>query len=383
MHEARLNAVDGPASTADCDSALSHAVLPGLLDAALRHSEPAAVLSAVASWWSDQLQPGRVALAISPEALHPGLIAVAAGGAPTRTEVVEPCRDRAAVSLREVVGRGFDQPHRVAWYPLGDHGRIYGGLAVESPSAAAVPSLWIDLTARLLAGALHRDHRLRDEKLASLAEFAAGAGHEINNPLGTILGRVQLLARDEPDPERLRSLATIGAQALRVRDMIGDLMLFARPPEPQLERVVWAEVVASAAERCEPEWRQRRITLAGDRDPQAVIRADRTQAAVVIEELLRNATRAAPEGTAITINIRPESPDAQHSAVLEIMDEGCGLSATDQRHLFDPFYSGRQAGRGLGFGLTKCWRIVTGHGGCIHAENLSPGLRMTVHWPTA
>src|ERR1043166_9640318 len=70
-------------------------------------------------------------------------------------------------------------------------------------------------------------------KLAALAEFAAGAGHEINNPLAVITGRVQLLLRGERDPERRRDFAMIHTQALRIHEMIVDLMLFARPPEPQ------------------------------------------------------------------------------------------------------------------------------------------------------
>ena len=74
---------------------------------------------------------------------------------------------------------------------------------------------------------------LTEAKLRALAEFAAGAGHEINNPVATIAGYVQLLLATEKDPERRQALLTIGGQAYRIRDMIGDAMLFARPPKPQ------------------------------------------------------------------------------------------------------------------------------------------------------
>ena len=70
-----------------------------------------------------------------------------------------------------------------------------------------------------------------------MAEFAAGAGHEINNPLTVISGRAQLFLRDEADPERRHALALISAQAVRVYEMIADMMLFARPPKPDLQRV--------------------------------------------------------------------------------------------------------------------------------------------------
>ncbi|MGC3972649.1 MAG: histidine kinase dimerization/phospho-acceptor domain-containing protein [Pirellulales bacterium] len=77
------------------------------------------------------------------------------------------------------------------------------------------------------------NEELECAKLEALAEFAAGAGHEINNPLAVISGRAQMLLRDEKDPERRRELGIIRAQALRIHEMIADLMLFARPPLPQ------------------------------------------------------------------------------------------------------------------------------------------------------
>ena len=82
-------------------------------------------------------------------------------------------------------------------------------------------------------------------KLEALAEFAAGAGHEINNPLATIIGRAQLLLKDERDPQRRQMLLSIGAQAYRIRDMIGDAMLFGRPPAPELADVNLADAVSS------------------------------------------------------------------------------------------------------------------------------------------
>jgi len=86
-------------------------------------------------------------------------------------------------------------------------------------------------------------------KLEALAEFAAGAGHEINNPLATIIGRAQLLLKDERDPQRRQMLLSIGAQAYRIRDMIGDTMLFGRPPTPELQAVDLTLVVTDVLAR--------------------------------------------------------------------------------------------------------------------------------------
>jgi signal transduction histidine kinase len=75
--------------------------------------------------------------------------------------------------------------------------------------------------------------RVEDAKLAALAEMAAGAGHEINNPLAVISGRAQLLLAEENDPRRRKYLDTIMNQAQRIHRMIVDLMFFARPPAPE------------------------------------------------------------------------------------------------------------------------------------------------------
>ena len=97
------------------------------------------------------------------------------------------------------------------------------------------------------------ESRLEESKLRALAEFAAGAGHEINNPVATIVGHVQLLLAGEADPDRRNALATIGAQAYRIRDMIGDAMLFARPPLPSVTAVDLAALVRETVTKLEPD----------------------------------------------------------------------------------------------------------------------------------
>jgi signal transduction histidine kinase len=232
--------------------------------------------------------------------------------------------------------------------------------------------------------AREQGQRLRDAKLAALAEFAAGAGHEINNPLGSIIICAETLLRGETDPERRRLLATIGGQAYRIRDMIGDVMLFARPPKLELEEMDLAATVRHVISRFAEQAADRNVTIGGDHAAPVMIQADRVQLAIVVSELLRNALNAVEDGGTIRINAQPAGEAAGGGGKLVVSDNGRGLSAADREHLFDPFYSGRQAGRGLGFGLSKCWRIVTGHGGRIDAAgNETAGVTCTVHWPGA
>lgn len=218
-----------------------------------------------------------------------------------------------------------------------------------------------------------------DERLQALAEFAAGAGHEINNPLATIVGRVQQLLRGESDPVRRQALLTIGAQAYRVRDMIGDVMLFARPPEPERRDCLLTTLV----EQIRLQWiagdEQSSVRLVPGEVPAVSLNLDPAQFAIVLHELLRNA-REASVGIGTEICLRGEVSGQWVLVIVE--DRGQGFSEEARRHAFDPFYSARQAGRGLGFGLCKVWRIVTGHGGRVEIDSMPAGpTRVTTWWP--
>jgi signal transduction histidine kinase len=229
------------------------------------------------------------------------------------------------------------------------------------------------------------NHALEQAKREALAEFAAGAGHEINNPLATILGRTELLLRrverlapSGETAEAARDLNIISGQVQRIRDMIGDLMVFARPPAPKLERCDLSESAKAALKSFLAQAASQGVELRQDLAPGVVIQADRTQLAVVISELLRNALQATISGQWIEVATTSRGGAAR----LVIADNGTGLSEIDQQHLFDPFYSGRQAGRGLGFGLCKCWRILQQHGGSIDVTRRSGGgVTATVEWP--
>jgi signal transduction histidine kinase len=222
---------------------------------------------------------------------------------------------------------------------------------------------------------------LERAKLESLAEFAAGAGHEINNPLAVITGRVQLLLREERDPEKRRELAIVHGQALRIREMIADLMFFARPPLPQRQTCDAGAILDAAVAGLAPKAETLRVVLVRVGSTAALqISVDPEQWQAALRAVIDNALNAAEQGGRIEVELR-ESAEAVEFVV---RDDGPGLSDAVREHLFDPFFSGREAGRGLGMGLPKTWRIVTGHGGTIAVESTTPrGATFVLRLPIA
>lgn len=226
---------------------------------------------------------------------------------------------------------------------------------------------------RLLSSAAGRSVLLPDPaRLEALAEFAAGAGHEINNPLATIIGQAQLQLRGAAGIDLRQSLETIGAQAWRIRDMIGNAMLFARPPALHVQsfrlRGLLEESAAAVRQSASAG-----ISVVQQCEGDPELTADRAQLGVLISHLLRNGCESL-RGAGRSGVVRISGRQVAECIELRVEDNGPGLvSAEVLRHAFDPFYSGRSAGRGLGFGLCLSWRIVRQHGGAICLENLPSG----------
>ncbi|WP_254507211.1 sensor histidine kinase [Anatilimnocola floriformis] len=218
---------------------------------------------------------------------------------------------------------------------------------------------------------------LEREKLASLKQFAYGLSHEINNPLTNISMRAQSLLASEKDADRRRALEAINAQAFRAFEMLADLMLFAHPPQPnvtafdaaELLREVVAQQAATAKEQ------QTKLHLAEVPADLPLLSADRTQIAAALAALIKNALEALRTSGEIQLVAAASGEHFEFT----VSDNGPGISPEVRRHLFDPFFSGREAGRGLGLGLCKAWRIAELHQGEITVESeRGSGARFTL-----
>jgi signal transduction histidine kinase len=216
--------------------------------------------------------------------------------------------------------------------------------------------------------------RLEREKLEALKELAYGASHEINNPLANIAARAETLLSDEADPDRARKLLAIHRQALRAHEMISDLMLFARPPKLVQRPFDLRQLANRVVDEQRDLAVEIDVEIAAEIDGEPIeLLADETQLGVALQAVLKNALEAVPCGGHVWVAVREIEMGAQCFAEICVRDDGPGISEAVRQHLFDPFYSGREAGRGLGFGLSKCWRIVTDHGGEIVVDRPGTG----------
>lgn len=243
--------------------------------------------------------------------------------------------------------------------------------------------------------------RVQALKLSALAEFAAGAGHEINNPLAVISGQAQYLLRqlevlDGPAEEidnPVEYLANLKAQLApalhkivgqtqRIHGILTDLMQFARPTAPRAQPVDVGNAIQEVAASLQPLADERgvRLVCAGA-ESSAAIQADPSHVRASLTALLRNAIEAAPMGG--WAGIRVEREDSARM-VLVVEDSGAGPGPLAQEHLFDPFFSGRSAGRGRGMGLPTAWRLACQQDGDVRFDGTRDGVtRFSLILPAA
>ncbi|MFO0881691.1 MAG: histidine kinase dimerization/phospho-acceptor domain-containing protein [Gemmataceae bacterium] len=221
--------------------------------------------------------------------------------------------------------------------------------------------------------------RLRSAKLSGLAEFAAGASHEINNPLAVISGQAQYILAHEadwlaPDPEAgaCQALHAIIQQTRRIHTILRDLMQFARPAPPRPSWIDLPTLMGEVAASLEETASARRVRVEVITRPERLSALfDPEQVRSALTCLLRNAIEAAPlDGWA---RLALQEPGPGDRLEVHVEDSGTGPAPEQRPHLFDPFYSGRSAGRGRGLGLPLAWRLARQQGGDVFLEPIRPG----------
>ena len=223
--------------------------------------------------------------------------------------------------------------------------------------------------------------RLREaERLATAGELAAGMAHEIRNPLAAILNATALLTDDTdltPD-ERASTLAALRTEARRLNRILSDFLQFARPQEARRKQGDIREVVQHVSSLIRGDRsRAPRVDVRVAVDP-AVPRFafDRDQVIQVLWNVALNAVEAMNGRGRLSLEVNRQNGDV----ALSVSDTGGGITAENLPHVFEPFYTGKPNGSGLG--LTIAERIVGAHGGRIEIDSeVGRGTRVTLLLP--
>jgi two-component system NtrC family sensor kinase len=219
-----------------------------------------------------------------------------------------------------------------------------------------------------------QDEIIRSEKLASVGRLAAGVAHEIGNPIGIILGYLDLLnSRGITEEERSDFLSRIESEITRINGIIKELLDFSRPSSGELTRTHVHAALQNTVSMLEPQPMMEDITtrleLTAFHD---VVLADPNRLQQVFLNIIMNSADAlsgagAREGGK-RLTIKSENRD-DHIR-LTFSDNGPGIPQHELTRIFDPFYTTKEPGKGTGLGLSVCYRIIESLGGTIKAESV-------------
>jgi two-component system NtrC family sensor kinase len=222
---------------------------------------------------------------------------------------------------------------------------------------------------------------VQSEKLASIGQLAAGVAHEINNPLGVILGFSQVIMKRLPEDDPLRKpLSSIEREGLRCKKIIQGLLDFSRRSPQTLQPVNLNDVVEAACALSEYQISLDNIdTIKGYAPNLPKILADANQLQQVFTNLVINAYHAMPQGGTLRIVTRGAGDKVQ--AI--ISDTGVGIPPENLKSIFDPFFTTKEVGKGTGLGLSISHGIIKSHGGDIKVDSqMEVGTTFIVTLPT-
>lgn len=236
----------------------------------------------------------------------------------------------------------------------------------------AAGALALGLLLLLMRDLALREERLRrTEKLSALGRLAAGIAHEINNPLGSILGFAQAAAARLSASDALTPpLRAIEEEAVRCRNIVQSLLTFSRQDAGSVEVFDLARAVEETLSMIEAQARVQGVTMQRELEPGLSAAGDRGQIQQVIMNLCSNAVDAMPEGGRVTIRCGGTKGGG---AFLEVRDEGTGVPPEIRPKIFDPFFTTKEVGKGTGLGLSLVHEIVLRHGGTVDAAFPSGG----------
>lgn len=224
------------------------------------------------------------------------------------------------------------------------------------------------------------EHLSRAGRLAAVGQLAASLAHEIRNPLASIEGAVDIIERSRNPERRTEVLAIVKKEILRLKDLLTNLLNFARPRPPEIRRVKINELIESVVELTAHDAEKRGVELSTHvSSPLPAAECDGEQIRQVLLNLTLNALEASDAGGGkVVLSARNQD----NNLLIEVADEGRGIAEADLEKIFDPFYTTKEDGTGLGLAISS--QILIQHSGTITVKrNPVRGLTFTLVLPLA
>lgn len=263
-------------------------------------------------------------------------------------------------------------------------------LAPQAAISIRNARLYQELQERIKAQHLAESRLLRSARLAAVGEMAAGVAHELNNPLTTVTGFVELAIEDlPPDSPQRADLELVLEESYRARGVVRRLLDFSRPVEDQRVRADVNELVGQVIPLVQHLARTGGVAIQTELASDLPwISLDPNQIKQVLLNLIHNGLQAMHTGGLLTIRTLLAPPSASEAGdedllvAISIRDTGEGIPPENLERLFEPFFTTRPAGRGTGLGLSVSYGIVSSHGGHIEVESqVSKGSNFTIYLP--
>jgi len=223
-----------------------------------------------------------------------------------------------------------------------------------------------------------------EDGAGALAEMAAGAAHELNNPLSVISGRAQLLAKSENDPDRKRILEQIQQNAGELSGIIDDLMSYANPQQPRPTETGIGQIINDAVDLTKQKKQMNQLDIKIDVAPDTPAAfVDSAQISCAISNIICNGLEAYPSGSgAIAIDV--SASKTSRTVSIQVIDSGRGMDEQTLARATHPFFSARPAGRKRGMGLAHAQRLIEiNHGTLSLASEPDKGTTVTIILPVA
>jgi signal transduction histidine kinase/uncharacterized protein YigA (DUF484 family) len=244
--------------------------------------------------------------------------------------------------------------------------------------------LYQELQERIDAQHLAENRLVRSARLAAVGEMAAGVAHELNNPLTTVIGFVELAIGEIPEGSTLRSdLELVLKESQRAREVVRRLLEFSRPSENQRIRTDINELVEDVLNLVHHLTVTGGIQVSIDLcDELPWVSVDPAQIKQVLLNLVHNSIQAMSGGGELIIKTGHSRQDNVEWLTISVSDTGVGIASENMERIFEPFFTTRPAGQGTGLGLSVSYGIVTDHGGYIEAQSQpGKGSHFTVYLP--